>query len=236
MILDRWVVGMSTAGSVHASIAAQLDSVNWAAIRVQGVQLYTLTVATTAGGHVLLPGEGTYEYSQGDMVPLQAQANSGYQFVQWDGDISAIADRYAPVTTITMNGDYAITAVFQLITTDVGSIKGHVIDKETGNPILGASVYSGEYFTATDAQGYYEIRDIPVGTYEFTYSATGYMIATRTATIAKDAWAIIDVALTPGEGPEPKPPQLSWKWIGLGIGATLALLIATRGKFKKGTK
>ena len=38
--------------------------------------------------------------------------SEGYRFVEWTGDVGTIADVYAATTTITMNGDYSITANF----------------------------------------------------------------------------------------------------------------------------
>jgi len=76
---------------------------------------YDLTVDSTAGGSVTTPGEGTFTYDTGAVVDLVATPDTGYQFVNWTGDTSGIADTSAASTTITMNGDYSITANFALI-------------------------------------------------------------------------------------------------------------------------
>ena len=73
---------------------------------------YKLTISSTAGGSVTAPGEGDFTYDEGTVVDLVAVAESDYQFVEWTGDTGTIADRYAASTTITMNGDYSITATF----------------------------------------------------------------------------------------------------------------------------
>jgi len=44
------------------------------------------------------------------VLDLVAEADAGYQFVNWTGDVDTIADVNA--AAITMNGDYAITANF----------------------------------------------------------------------------------------------------------------------------
>jgi len=41
-----------------------------------------------------------------------AVADEGYRFDRWTGDVGTIADVNAAITTITMNGDYSITANF----------------------------------------------------------------------------------------------------------------------------
>jgi hypothetical protein len=73
---------------------------------------YGLTISSSAGGSVGTPGEGTFTYDPGIGVNLVAEAEEGYRFVNWTGDTATIADVNAASTTITMNGDYAITANF----------------------------------------------------------------------------------------------------------------------------
>jgi uncharacterized repeat protein (TIGR02543 family) len=73
---------------------------------------YSLTVSTTEGGEVTGPGEGTFAYYAGEVVSLIAEAESGYRFASWTGDVGTIADPNAAVTTITMNDNYSITANF----------------------------------------------------------------------------------------------------------------------------
>jgi hypothetical protein len=77
-----------------------------------GGESYTLTIASTAGGSVTTPGEGTFTYDEGTVVNLTATPNSGYHFVNWTGNVSTIADVSAAATAITMQGDYKITANF----------------------------------------------------------------------------------------------------------------------------
>jgi len=74
---------------------------------------YDLTIASTAGGSVITPGERTFTFSQGIVVSLVAEGEEGYRFVNWTGDVDTIANVNAASTTITMNGDYSITANFE---------------------------------------------------------------------------------------------------------------------------
>jgi hypothetical protein len=74
--------------------------------------LHDLTTSSTAGGSVSDPGEGTYTYDEGTVVNLVATPNAGYRFDEWTGDVSTVADVNDPTTTITMNGDYSLTAEF----------------------------------------------------------------------------------------------------------------------------
>jgi len=73
---------------------------------------YNLTISSTEGGSVTTPGEGTFTYWDMDWVELVAEADEGYQFVEWTGDVRTIGDVNAANTTITMSDDYSITASF----------------------------------------------------------------------------------------------------------------------------
>jgi len=114
-----------------------------------GQTTYTLTIASTTGGNVTNPGEGVFTYAGGMVVNLTAEAEEGYRFVNWTGNVSSIANVTASSTTITMNGDYSITANFaygpaiplknagsfvQMITADVDSL----------DPAWGYDTRSGE--------------------------------------------------------------------------------------------
>jgi uncharacterized repeat protein (TIGR02543 family) len=73
---------------------------------------YNLTISSTSGGSVITPGEGTFTYNAGKVVRLVARSALGYAFDEWTGDVSTINTVNSFVTTITMNGDYSITANF----------------------------------------------------------------------------------------------------------------------------
>ncbi len=57
-----------------------------------------------------------------------------------------------------------------------GDIIGQVIDKETQSPLIGVNVVviSTDWGAATDLDGRYYIRNIPVGTYNLTFQMIGY--------------------------------------------------------------
>ncbi|MGB6873322.1 MAG: GLUG motif-containing protein [Dehalococcoidia bacterium] len=75
---------------------------------------YDLTISSTEGGEVKKPGEATFIYSEGKVVDLVARPEEGHRFVNWTGNVSTIANVTAASTTITMDGDYSITANFTL--------------------------------------------------------------------------------------------------------------------------
>ena len=77
---------------------------------------YDLIINSMEGGVVTTPGyvylQGTFTYNEGDVVNLVAEAEEGYQFVNWTGNVGTIANVNSASTTITMSGDYTITANF----------------------------------------------------------------------------------------------------------------------------
>jgi len=81
----------------------------------EGDNVVTLTISSTIGGSVTTPGEGTFPYDAGKVVDLMAEAEAGYQFLNWTDNVGTIADVNAASTTIIMNDDYSIGADFAAI-------------------------------------------------------------------------------------------------------------------------
>jgi parallel beta-helix repeat protein len=74
---------------------------------------YTITIYSTAGGSVIIPGEGTFSYDAGTEIELVANANGPYWFSEWTGDVGTIDDVKSITTNITINDDCYITANFK---------------------------------------------------------------------------------------------------------------------------
>lgn len=73
---------------------------------------YDITISSTEGGDVTAPGEGTFTYDEGRDVELVAEAEEGYRFVNWTGDVDYITNVVDATTTVTVEGDCSITANF----------------------------------------------------------------------------------------------------------------------------
>ena len=73
-----------------------------------------LMIIHTEDGEVSEPGEGTFIYDEGTVVNMIAEANEGCYFVNWSGNVTTIANVEAATTTITMNDNYIIYAIFGL--------------------------------------------------------------------------------------------------------------------------
>ena len=80
---------------------------------------YTLNIIGPVHGSVTTPGEGRFFlYEEGTVVGLIAEPDSGYEFARWTGNVDTIANVNDSSTTITMNGDYYISARFREIPLD----------------------------------------------------------------------------------------------------------------------
>jgi hypothetical protein len=109
-------VGLKSDGTVVAvgsNYYGQCDVSGWNLVLALPSSQCALTTSSTTGGSVTTPGEGTFTYDEGTVVDLVAEAEEGYRFVNWIGNVSTIADVTATVTNITMDDSYSITANFE---------------------------------------------------------------------------------------------------------------------------
>jgi hypothetical protein len=110
----NWTGDVATIADVEdATTTITMNSDYFITANFEEIPQFDLTISSTAGGLVTAPGEGTFTYAPGTGVNLVAEAEEGYRFVEWTGDVDTIADVDAASTTITMNGDYSITANFE---------------------------------------------------------------------------------------------------------------------------
>jgi hypothetical protein len=72
----------------------------------------------------------------GEVVNLSGDPEAGYRFVNWSGDVDTIADVNAAETSITMQGDYVLTANFEREVSEA-SILGIVV----GVVVVGVAVF-----------------------------------------------------------------------------------------------
>ena len=99
--------------SLAVILALSASLVGCGGEEVPEITEYTLTVSSTEGGSVTTPGEGSFSYDEGMVVNLVAEAEEGYEFVEWTGDVGTIAYVNYYSTTITMDSDKSITANFE---------------------------------------------------------------------------------------------------------------------------
>ena len=111
----QWTKLPSSVNPQNKTVTAQASHFTSFAVVSTPPARYDLVIASTAGGSVTTPGEETFTYDARTVVELAATPDTGYEFVNWTGQVTTIADVNAATTTITMNADYTITANFQRI-------------------------------------------------------------------------------------------------------------------------
>jgi hypothetical protein len=108
----NWTGDVDTVADVEDATTTITMDDNYS-ITANFVAVYDLTISCTDGGSVLAPGDGTFPYVEGTEVNLVAEAEEGYRFVNWTGDVDTIADVEDATITITIEDDYSITANFE---------------------------------------------------------------------------------------------------------------------------
>jgi hypothetical protein len=113
---DGNFVGLLFAGSERSAVISKaehiIDGLDIAVAPLAGQ--YGLTVTSSPGGSVTEPGEGMSLRYAGEVVDLVAVPDEHWHFLEWTGDVNAIADVNSAQTTITMNDSCSVTAVFEI--------------------------------------------------------------------------------------------------------------------------
>ena len=131
----NWTGDTGTVADIHAASTtitvdgAMTLTANFAVIG------YDLTVGSSIGGSVTVPGKGTFTYDPGIVVDLVVEPAQRYRFAGWTGDVSAVGDPNAASTTVTMNGNYSISAVFEVMTMVTAGI-WHTVGLKTDGTVI----------------------------------------------------------------------------------------------------
>jgi ribosomal protein L21E len=80
-----------------------------------------LTMVINGSGSVT-PGVGVQEYEPGTMVNITATPAVGWQFAEWTGNVTTVANVFSNNTSIIMAGDYEVTAHFLFVTDGEGGV------------------------------------------------------------------------------------------------------------------
>jgi len=117
-VLKGYLEGKLPAVGDSVDLSIEFDACNQAVLAITAVSTmppaeYSLTVSSTAGGTVTPPEGSAMRYGEGTVVQLVAEPEEGYRFVRWTGDVDRVADVNSATTTVTVQGDYSITASFE---------------------------------------------------------------------------------------------------------------------------
>ncbi len=108
---DRWELnGDFYSGLADTSLVITADKQLQAFFELKDV--YTLTMEEPDGMGTVIPEPGDHEYLDGDVAELSAAPGMGYYFSHWTGNVD---DPDAPETTIVMDEDQTVRAVFEPI-------------------------------------------------------------------------------------------------------------------------
>jgi hypothetical protein len=163
-------------------------------------------------------GQGTF-YKDGESIGSFTNAQTpapygnfmiGYYNpnLKFNGAIDEVKIYSRALTAEEIQADYEAG----LDETTTGTISGTVSDKDTGNPVAGATVSANAYSSTTNSEGKYVLSNIPVGSYTVTASKSGYLVQSRTnVQVVGSQTTTVNIQLT--EVPEPEPePDLVGVW------------------------
>jgi len=155
----NWTGNVDTIANVNTA-ATTITMHDRYYITANFVDIYDLTISSTEGGSVTTPGEGTFTYNEGTVVDLVAEAQEGYHFVNWTGDVGNIADVKAAVTNITMNGGYSITANFAQYIPMVAAGPFHTVGLRANGTVVAVGM---DYYGQCDVGGWTGIIQLAAG-------------------------------------------------------------------------
>jgi len=107
----NWTGHVNTIADLNAASTTITMSDDYS-ITANFVKQYNLTISSTTGGSVTIPGEGTFAFDEGEVAHLTAEPEDGYHFVGWAGGDAPIADVTSATTTVRMANDYAVIGGF----------------------------------------------------------------------------------------------------------------------------
>jgi PKD repeat protein len=158
------------------------------------VPTYSLSVSSTEGGDV--DAEQTNGIEEGETVSIEANADAGYVFDHWEGDVPS-GDREDTDISVTMTEDKDLEAHFvdkpevTFTVSKESTIQGYGF---SGDPIEDARVEVDGVARYTDDDGKVQF-DLAPGDQEFTVTADGYESSTRTVNVPDTGGLAVSVGL-----------------------------------------
>ncbi|MBW1915920.1 MAG: hypothetical protein JRI86_13465 [Deltaproteobacteria bacterium] len=147
---------------------------------------YTLTMGVSSGNGSTIPAVGDHDYDEGTVVNITAIPDSGWEFDSWTGDVANTA---LSTTTVTMNSDKTVTALF----TEIPSVQytlTTLISPSGGGSITASGIdCPGDCSDTYDAGTVVTITATPVSGWQFdswTGGVANTALSTTTVTMDSD--------------------------------------------------
>ena len=116
----EWTGTAVTAGKVANPTASQTTvtvDADYTLVANFEINQYDVTIDSTSGGSVTVPGEGVFSYEAEQQITLTAVAETHYHFIGWTGAAvtgGMVADPCLETTTLTVNENTSVTAEFEV--------------------------------------------------------------------------------------------------------------------------
>jgi hypothetical protein len=106
-VLEVENTGINKREIIHAQ--SQVADYSPEQVPITGPRQYNLSMSVNGEGNTV-PDKGVYEFKEGTVVYINATPSDGWKFAGWMGQVE---DHYSAGTSIEMNSDKTITALFQ---------------------------------------------------------------------------------------------------------------------------
>jgi len=201
----KWTGAVSTIANPNAASTTITMSGNYsirATFEQAEATFYTLTVGVAGSGSTT-PTAGQHTYGAGAVVSISATPSGGYHFVNWTGNVGSVANVNAASTTITMNGNYSITANFEQTVVTYYTLTMAVTGNGSTSPPLGQHAYAAATpvpIVATPAGGYQFVNwTAPAGSFTNASSAvTTFTMPAQNVTVTAHFVVAVPYTLTMG--------------------------------------
>ncbi len=113
---DNWTGDVADSNAAITTVTMDADKT----ITANFLQISTVTLTMAVSGEgTVSPTAGNYSYTKGQVVEITAIPASGWKFSGWSG---VVADADSTTTTVTMDVDKTLTAVFAIQEDHVGPV------------------------------------------------------------------------------------------------------------------
>jgi len=124
---------------------------------------YTLTIASTTGGSVITPGEGTFTYYEGAVVDLVAGIELGHRCVNWTGDVGTVANVNDATTTIAIIDHCSITANFEEVNIVIAAGDFYTMGLRLDSTVVVAGYSRQNYYGERNVSNWTDITKVTLG-------------------------------------------------------------------------